>query len=312
MKEIFKNIALVLFLIIGQNGYAQLIPVPGSRQTPVNVPLSGQIAFGWNKPGISAFYINAGESGAYSPVDVMQITNNGNFCFRGMRESQDTFLHLLRGDVTYAKWTTAGYNSNLIAKNSIKFITNNIHEVATFYTNKISFYENTEVEKDDITVALGLNDNKDAGWIGTKSQSGCHFGAGAHNNMYMDVNYGVYIGGITGAEVASYRTELKNKYKLFVKKGVLAEDFAIAPTSSWADFVFGADYNLRPLTEVERFIEENKHLPEVPSAAKVAEEGYSQHDMNKVLLQKIEELTLYTIQQQKEIEELRTQLKQAK
>ena len=53
---------------------------------------------------------------------------------------------------------------------------------------------------------------------------------------------------------------------------------------------------------MESFIAENEHLPDVPSAAQVAEEGYSQHDMNKVLLQKIEELTLYIIKQQKEIE----------
>lgn len=312
MKELFKNISVLLLLIICQSSYAQLIPVPGERRHPINTPYSGDITFGWGQPGISAFYIHAGETGAYSSVDVMQITNNGNFCFRGMRETQDTFLHLLRGDVTYAKWTTTGYNSNLIAKNNIKLITNNIHEIATFYTNKISCYENIFVEKDDITVSLGLNDAKDAGWIGTRSQTGCYFAAGSRNNMYMDVDYGVYIGGISGAEVANYRTELKNKYKLFVKKGVLAEDFAIAPVASWADFVFHKNYNLRPLTEVEQFIEQNKHLPEVPSATKVAEDGYSQHEMNKILLQKIEELTLYTIQQQKEIEELRAQLKKTK
>ena len=79
----------------------------------------------------------------------------------------------------------------------------------------------------------------------------------------------------------------------------------ISPKSTWADFVFSRNYNLKPLKEVESFIAENEHLPDVPSAAQVAEEGYSQHDMNKVLLQKIEELTLYIIKQQKEIEELK-------
>jgi len=99
--------------------------------------------------------------------------------------------------------------------------------------------------------------------------------------------------------------ELKNKYGMFVYKGILSEDYAIAPKSTWADFVFSRNYNLKPLKEVESFIAENEHLPDVPSAAQVAEEGYSQHDMNKVLLQKIEELTLYIIKQQKEIEELK-------
>ena len=82
--------------------------------------------------------------------------------------------------------------------------------------------------------------------------------------------------------------------------------------SSWADFVFNKDYQLKPLHELETYIEKNNHLPDVYSAKQVAEEGYSQHDMNKVLLQKIEELTLYTIQQQKEIEALKMQLQESK
>ena len=91
-------------------------------------------------------------------------------------------------------------------------------------------------------------------------------------------------------------------------KGILSEDLAIAPKSAWADFVFNKDYNLRKLAEVEEFISENNHLPDVPSAKQVADEGYSQHDMNKVLLQKIEELMLYTIKQEKKIAALETEL----
>lgn len=90
-----------------------------------------------------------------------------------------------------------------------------------------------------------------------------------------------------------------------MKHGVLAEDLSIAPISSWADFVFQKDYFLRPLSEVEQFIKEEKHLPDVPSAQKVAEDGYSQHEMNKVLLQKVEELTLYVIELEKQVKDLK-------
>lgn len=95
-------------------------------------------------------------------------------------------------------------------------------------------------------------------------------------------------------------------------KGLLSEDYAIAPKLSWADFVFNENYQLPTIFEVDAYVKENKHLPDVPSAKQVAEEGYSQHDMNKVLLQKIEELTLYTIQQQKEIQELKAELNNLK
>ncbi|WP_068473238.1 hypothetical protein [Saccharicrinis aurantiacus] len=73
----------------------------------------------------------------------------------------------------------------------------------------------------------------------------------------------------------------------------------IKVTAQTADFVFADDYELKELNDVEQFIVENKHLPEIPSAAQMDKEGVNLAEMNKLLLQKIEELTLYTIQQQK-------------
>ena len=67
-----------------------------------------------------------------------------------------------------------------------------------------------------------------------------------------------------------------------------------------ADFVFDEDYNLLDLNEVEKFIKENKHLPDIPSAAEMEATGVNLAEMNKLLLQKIEELTLYAIEKDKE------------
>ena len=72
-----------------------------------------------------------------------------------------------------------------------------------------------------------------------------------------------------------------------------------------ADYVFEPDYNLRSLSEVEEFIKENKHLPDVPSADEYRANGANLSEMNNLLLQKIEELTLYMIAIKKENEELR-------
>ncbi|UOB16274.1 tail fiber protein [Abyssalbus ytuae] len=68
-----------------------------------------------------------------------------------------------------------------------------------------------------------------------------------------------------------------------------------------ADFVFDKDYNLLKLEEVEKFIQENGHLSEIPSASEMQENGIHLSEMNIKLLQKIEELTLYTIKQEKEL-----------
>lgn len=116
---------------------------------------------------------------------------------------------------------------------------------------------------------------------------------------------GKLFAGYTNGEVIKISTTNKNKYALFVQKGVLSEDFAIGPKSSWSDSVFKKDYKLRSLNEVEKFIKTNNHLQEIPSAKEIQEEGYSLHDMNVKLLQKIEELTLYVIQLNKEIEGLK-------
>ncbi len=69
------------------------------------------------------------------------------------------------------------------------------------------------------------------------------------------------------------------------------------------DYVFESDYDLRSLKDVEKFINENSHLPEVPSASDMKEDGVNIAELNMVLLKKIEELTLYTIALQKQVEE---------
>ena len=76
--------------------------------------------------------------------------------------------------------------------------------------------------------------------------------------------------------------------------------------SGWSDFVFDDGYRLMPLGEVERYIDAHRHLPEVPSAQEVEENGVDVGEMNKLLLQKVEELTLYVIDLQKQIDELKS------
>ena len=81
-------------------------------------------------------------------------------------------------------------------------------------------------------------------------------------------------------------------------------DVSVTGTGPWADFVFEEGYDLRSLENVERFINENGHLPEIPTAAEVESDGIKLGQISSKFLQKIEELTLYTIQQEKDIREL--------
>jgi len=79
--------------------------------------------------------------------------------------------------------------------------------------------------------------------------------------------------------------------------------------AGWADFVFQKDYELAALEEVEKHIQEKGHLPNIPSAKEVIDNGLSLGESQKLLLQKIEELTLYVIEQNKEIKQLKEKQK---
>lgn len=91
-------------------------------------------------------------------------------------------------------------------------------------------------------------------------------------------------------------------YKLDVNGIIRANEIIVNTTG--ADFVFEEDYQLRPLSEVKAFITENKHLPEIKSAQEMQENGVGVNELQIQLLQKIEELTLYILQQEDRIKAL--------
>jgi hypothetical protein len=97
-------------------------------------------------------------------------------------------------------------------------------------------------------------------------------------------------------------------YALSVNGKIVCEELKVQLSESWPDYVFGNDYKLSSLKQVENFIKLNKHLPNIPSAAEIEKNGLSIGEMQKKMMEKIEELTLYIIQQQKEIESLKSTL----
>lgn len=98
-------------------------------------------------------------------------------------------------------------------------------------------------------------------------------------------------------------------YKLAVNGKVRAHEIKVE-TASWPDYVFAKDYQLPTLQETEKHIKDKGHLPGIPSAAEVKANGVDLGEMNAKLLQKIEELTLFIIEQNKKMEEVTTRLNQ--
>lgn len=93
-------------------------------------------------------------------------------------------------------------------------------------------------------------------------------------------------------------------YAFAVNGGILTDEVMIREVENWYDNVFEDGYELLPLAELQDYIAKNRHLPDVPSEGEVLESGYRVSEMQGVLLKKIEELTLYILEQQKRIDYL--------
>ncbi|NAY93422.1 hypothetical protein GTQ34_16040 [Muricauda sp. JGD-17] len=134
-------------------------------------------------------------------------------------------------------------------------------------------------------------------FTGGSSSSRIGFQFDGSSKMSIYKNGGVSIGpGIPGS------------YKLALKGKIRAEEIKVE--TGWADYVFKEDYGLPTLDEVENYIKEKGHLNNIPSAKEVEENGIQLGEMNRLLLEKIEELTLYIIELKKGQETLENQYKE--
>jgi hypothetical protein len=142
---------------------------------------------------------------------------------------------------------------------------------------------------------FGRNNGTDDGlFLASATGRGVFFRPNGSNvdAMVVAANYNVGIGTTSPTEKLSVNGNIKAK-KLIVSQ------------VGWPDYVFSKNYKLRPLTEVDQFIKTNKHLPDMPSAKEVENKGLDVGNAQALLLKKIEELTLYVIQLNKELQEER-------
>ncbi len=150
-------------------------------------------------------------------------------------------------------------------------------------------------------LAVGIHDNGQA-FLMNQSANTMALGVGNTENLWLLNNGNIGI----GTDSPEQKLHVAGNMRVVE---VEATDVEVRP-SGWADFVFAPEYSLQPIEAVKQFIEANHHLPGVPSAAQVAEEGISVAEMQKTLLQKIEELTLYVIDLKEENQQLKTKVAQ--
>lgn len=122
-----------------------------------------------------------------------------------------------------------------------------------------------------------------------------------NNALSVKTNGSITLNGKIGVGIENTTTD----YAMAVKGGLISTKVHIQEVTEWNDRVFDNSYRLMPLDELEGFVSDNRHLPGIPSEAEVKADGFDMAEMQSALLGKVEELVLYTIRQQKEIDSLR-------
>lgn len=100
-------------------------------------------------------------------------------------------------------------------------------------------------------------------------------------------------------------------YKLAVNGAAIATSVTVKLNANWPDYVFQKGYELRSLADLKSYLDQNQHLPEIPSAEQINKGGQNLGEMNRLLLQKVEELTLYLIELKEQVNHLQQQVDSA-
>jgi hypothetical protein len=184
-----------------------------------------------------------------------------------------------------------GYVLNNVAAGSHVFVAKAYDNNNLFASDTITFTVN--IPGGSVAWQLGGNSGTTPGthYIGTRDNAGLFLKTNNLDRVYISSDGIVGIG--TSNPDSSYRLLVNGKIKA---KGLRVQAFG------WADFVFEPYYKLRSLPSLEQYIRTNRHLPDVPTTKEVKDKGIDIAEIQARLLQKIEELTLYIIEQNKKLE----------
>lgn len=150
------------------------------------------------------------------------------------------------------------------------------------------------VHANNVGVQVGTYVGFGAGWYGTMSNHPLVFFVNNGNAaVTLTTSEQLQVGGATTPV----------GYKMSVDGKLIATEIDVLVTP-WPDYVFKSNYKLKPLKEVERFISENGHLPNIPKAEEIENKALSVGNMSKLQMEKIEELTLYLIEMNKRLEKM--------
>lgn len=288
-----KKIILVLTTVATSFAFAQVYNPTATVAVTTN-PSTGNVGIGKSFPTEK---LEVGGSVRISDSGLLKLANSyftpdqgGGIYLKGTTSTSEPYLSFNRANgLDYARFV---YKSRVLHLEGSK-----LH------------MDNQGIEFTHSTSGLGYG-AKIYGFDEGNGSTSMRFAVRANYATFTDAMK-IQTDGKVGIGVKYFPTaEYASNYKLFVTGGILTDELRVflSSSDSWPDYVFARDYDLKPLSEVEKFIDENGHLPNVPSATQVKEEGINVADMTRIQQEKIEELMLYIIQQNKRIEALEAKL----
>ena len=276
-------------------------------------------------------------------ISLSQLTTftqtNGNIQFGPSSSSGYTEINTSQTKFLFNKdiYTLGGYGLSSYSSNNLFLKTNGNTRMTINYSNGYTGINTTtpteRLHVDGnflLTGKLKMIDNQFIS-LGDKYSSTGSFSIvhTSNGNTYCDLNGSLFFqrssgmtnlgatlgiqndGTVTIGVWEKYDNTVTNTFgnKLMVNGGILCESLKVIADVPNSDHVFEKEYKLKSLEEIKKYIEENKHLPEIPSALEFKTNGYSVGEMDDLLLRKVEELTLYVIQLKEELEKLKTEKK---
>ncbi len=199
-----------------------------------------------------------------------------------------------------------GTGTNLIIDNNEIMVRNTYTSVGTLALQnnggEVTVGARTTINKGGEALALNGNDPGMSFYQNGVFRSFINQSA---NELYVGVNAGNLHLDATGQIAIGAVIPAASGYKLTVTGKVICEEVKVKLSGAWPDYVFEENHALMPVEKLSEFIRQNKHLPNIPSAAEMEKNGLELGDMQKKMMEKIEELTLYIIDLQKQVDELK-------
>ena len=305
-----------IFYTEGTTDYVSLSPNGNSKNGVLNVFGDGKVGIGTTTP---LFDLSTSNSGVIATSTLRlqnsYLDNKGWFGVQlcGIDNGTDGHDLYIQG-----RTTSTGSFANLMRVKNNGNIGFNTTDIESWHSSYGAFefpYDAIMYRKDAPSTYYISNAYWDGAWKYKSSNPASMYANYGGSHFFSVVSSGVENNTISWTNVMAINndgnvgigTTTPGEFMLAVAGKIHATEIQV-DALPWPDFVFTPTYNLRTLSEVENFITQNQHLPDVPSQAQVAAEGISLGEMNAILLQKIEELTLYTIEQEKDLKEQKAKI----